>query len=72
MAELFDYEYQLDEIKTQTNNQLKQLNSANTELNDINTNIAIKNNQLDNLDKDILDMTQENIYKLIQLINITI
>ncbi len=52
MAELFDYEYQLDEIKTQTNNQLKQLNSANTELNDINTNIAIKNNQLDNLDKD--------------------
>lgn len=43
------------ELKTQTNIQLEQLNSANIQLNDINSNIAIKNTQLDNLDKNILD-----------------
>lgn len=38
-----------NELKTQTNSQLEQLNIVNTELNDINTNIAIKNTQLDSL-----------------------
>lgn len=43
------------ELKTQTNTQLEQLNSVNIQLNDINSNIAIKNTQLDSLDKNILD-----------------
>ena len=44
-----------NELKTQTNTQLEQLNIVNTELNDINSDIAIKNIQLDSLDKNILD-----------------
>ncbi len=48
------------ELKTQTNAQLEQLNIVNTQLNDINTNIAIKSNQLDNLDKNILDKIKQS------------
>ena len=43
------------ELKTQTNAQLEQLNIVNSQLNDINSDIAIKTTQLDSLDKNILD-----------------
>ena len=43
------------ELKTQTNTQLEQLNIVNSQLNDINSDIAIKTTQLDSLDKNILD-----------------
>ena len=44
-----------NELKTQTNIQLEQLNSVNIQLNDINSDIATKTTKLDSLDKNILD-----------------
>jgi hypothetical protein len=62
------------ELKTQTNIQLEQLNSANIQLNDINSNIAIKNTQLDNLDKNILDKIklEEGYNRLLEDLKISI
>jgi chromosome segregation ATPase len=77
-----------NELKTQTNTQLEQLNSvnanlittntelvnANNQLSDINSNIAIKTTQLDSLDKNILDKikVEEGYSKLLEDLKISI